>query len=460
MKTTKLGRAVALVGALTLASLGLATGAGATGFEAPDSTQEATLTIHKHEGTGTGDLGEYTGQAPTGLGTPLAGVEFTIQQVGTDVGGTCMAPDLATPAGWEAISAATVDNVCDIGSPVTVTTQADGSISQTLAHGMYKVTETNPGPNLIKETSVPFLVTLPMPVQPNTWDYSVDAYPKNTLADEPTKPTKEAADPDKFTPGALIDWTIKANVPAAALAYTDVTITDTIPAGLEFTQVKSVKVGTTELVKGADYNDGATIKLTADGLAKLNALVVGTGNAADVEVVLETKVLDTIAGQVTNEVKMDLNAKPGEPGTGTTVWGKLEVSKVDKSNNSPLKDAVFSIYEGKCADNGALVADGLTTDMNGKISQVLYVGKTEADTKDYCLKETAAPSGYILDDVGRDVTLSGTTTDVVLTFENVKVDGPDLPLTGAQGTALITGVGLVLLAAGAGTVYVARRRQR
>ncbi|ALD73260.1 Fimbrial subunit type 1 precursor [Trueperella pyogenes] len=93
------------------------------------------------------------------------------------------------------------------------------------------------------------------------------------------------------------------------------------------------------------------------------------------------------------------------------------------------------------------------------ITQKLYVGKNESDSKDYCLKETAAPAGYVLDPVGRTVTVkAGKDATELIEFENVKVEGPDLPLTGAQGTAIMVAAGLLLLAAGAGTVYVARRR--
>lgn len=457
----------ALVTALTLASVGAATAASADntkGFDLPDKSQPVSLTIHKHEGDSQ-QLGEYTGQKPSGLGNPVKGVEFTIQEVGTTADGSCAAPDLATPEGWQAIKSANVDSVCDLkGINKKVKTQDNGSVKVTgLTQGLYKVTETNSGSNVVATKSVPFLVTLPMPLPSNTWDYDVDAYPKNKLVENPGSDlTKEAGHPDKPVPGALIDWTIKVKLPGVALPYTEIALTDTIPVGLEFSQVKSFKVDSVELVKGDDFTDKAAIELTPKGLDKVNKLVAGDDKAGatfDVSVVLVTKVTKEITSKVENKVNLSLNGKTTEA-SGATFWGKVEVTKVDENNETIKSPAEFEIFKGKCKDVSSStepVAKGLKT-LEGKISQTLYVGKSESDTADYCVKETAAPAGYLLDNSGVDIELSATQLNVEIDYKNVKVTGPNLPLTGAQGTALLTGVGLLLLAAGAGTVYVVRRR--
>lgn len=457
----------ALVTALTLASVGAATAANADdkkGFDLPYKDHPVSLTIHKHEGESQ-QLDEYTGKRPTDLGKPVKGVEFTIQKVGTMVDGSCVAPNLATPKGWEAINSAKVANVCDLtGETKTVTTGNGGFVKvDGLKQGLYKVTETKSGPNVVATKSVPFLVTLPMPLPIGNWDYDVHAYPKNKLVDNPGGDLKkEAGDPDKPVPGASIDWTIKVKLPGVALPYTEILLTDTIPAGLTFSQVKSFQVGTVKLVKGEDFNDGAAIKLTEEGLKKVNELVAGDDKAGkdfDVSVVLETKVTEEITGKVENKVSLSLNGKTAEA-SGATFWGKVEVTKVDESGQPIKSPAEFAIFKGKCEDvtpSTKAVVEGLTT-VEGKISQALYVGKSEADTAEYCLKETAAPAGYLLDNSGEDIELSASRLHVDIEYKNVKVTGPNLPLTGAQGTALLTGVGLLLLAAGAGTVYVVRRR--
>ncbi|SPT75409.1 Fimbrial subunit type 1 precursor [Arcanobacterium haemolyticum] len=467
IKTTKLGRMGALVTALTLASVGAATAASADntkGFDLPDKSQPVSLTIHKHEGDSQ-QLGEYTGQKPSGLGNPVKGVEFTIQKVGTMVDGSCVAPDLATPKSWVAIKSATVDNVCDLNKTTQkVETEENGSVKvDHLEQGLYKVTETDSGPNVVATKSVPFLVTLPMPLPSNKWDYDVHAYPKNKLVENPGKDLKkDAGKPDKPVPGASIDWTIKVTLPGVALPYTEISLTDTIPAGLQFSQVKSFMVDNTELIKGEDFTNDATIKLTKKGLEKVNKLVVGNdkaGKTFHVSVVLQTKVTEEITGKVENKVTLSLNGKTTEA-SGATFWGTVEVKKIDENGQTITSPAKFAIFEGQCKNvtsSTEPVAKELKT-INGKISQTLYVGKSEADTAHYCVKETAAPAGYLLDNSGEDIELSASGWNVDIEYKNVKVTGPNLPLTGAQGTALLTGVGLLLLTAGAGTVYVVRRR--
>lgn len=470
---TKFARVGAVATAFALASLGMAGVATAAdgGYEAPDAAQQASLTIHKHVGNNTNDLSEYTGEAPTGLGDGVEGVTFTIQQVGTMVEGNCVAPDLGTPAGWEAIKAATVDNVCDIAGvePVKVVTGEEGSIKQELKQGLYKVTETDPGKNLVTEKAIPFLVTLPMPLN-NGWEYDVHVYPKNKLGD--SEVTKTVADPKKVVPGATVPWTITAKIPAVALPYTSIVVKDKPGEGLaDTTKVVKVIVNDTELNKSEHYelsNNDQTVTLTEAGLELVNRIVTGNSAAdATLKVEVETTIPENAqGGAFKNEAEVLLNNKPYTPdGNPETIWGKLDVTKVEKGSTNPLAGAKFAVYAGKCdAAETNPVAEG-TTDADGKFTQTLYIGKrdagsTEVVEKDYCLKETAAPAGYILDKKGVDFTLKSDATHFTseVKFDNVKVTGPTLPLTGAGGTMLLTGIGVALFATGLGIVVAVRRR--
>lgn len=468
---TKFARVGAVATAFALASLGMAGVATAAdgGYEAPDAAQQASLTIHKHVGNSTNELSEYTGEAPTGLGDAVEGVTFTIQKVGTKVEGKCVAPDLGKPAGWEAIKAATVNNVCDIGASQSAVTTADGSVKTDLDQGLYKVTETDPGENLVTEKAIPFLVTLPMPLN-NGWEYDVHVYPKNKLGD--SEVTKTVADPKKVVPGATVPWTIIAKIPAVALPYTSIVVKDKPAEGLaDTTKVVKVTVNDTELNKGEHYelsDNDKTVTLTATGLERVNGIFTGDSAA---EAILKVEVETTIpedaqGGAFKNEAEVLLNNKPYTPdGNPETIWGKLDVTKVEKGSTNPLAGAKFAVFEGTCDVAGTdPVATG-ETGADGKFTQTLYIGKRDAGSTDvvekaYCLKETAAPAGYILDKNGVDFTLKSDATDFTseVEFDNVKVTGPKLPLTGAGGTMLLTGIGVALFATGLGIVVAVRRR--
>lgn len=468
---TKFARVGAVATTLALASLGMAGVATAadSGYVAPDADEQASLTIHKH--VGNDELGDYTGEEPTNLGDPVEGVTFTIQQVGTMVEGDCVAPNLGTPAGWEAINAATVDNVCDLGTSEEVVTGEDGSVKVDLAQGLYKVTETDPGANLVTEKAIPFLVTLPMPLN-NGWDYDVHVYPKNKLGD--AEVTKTALDPDKVVPGATVPWTITANIPAVALPYTSIVVKDNPDAALaDTTEIVSVAVeGYSALEEGTHYTlsaDKLTVTLTEAGLEVVNAIVTGeNAEAATLKVGVESIIPeDATSGKFTNSAEVLLNNKPYTPGGNPeTIWGQLELNKVEKGTTNPLDRAEFAVFEGTCdiPEGTAPVAEG-TTDADGKFTQTLYIGKRDADDtntveKTYCLKETAAPAGYILDEKGVEFTLTSEDNAITKTvdFENVKVTAPELPLTGAGGTMLLTGIGVALFVTGLGIVVAVRRR--
>lgn len=171
------------------------TGAATTPSKTPtaiDWNQKGKLTIHKYEAGSTSSSSTRDDGESTTTGTPLNGVTFTLYQVeGVDwlkeyYQGT------GTPTAMP-----TVDKYANTdGSlkPTTVTFSktevttgdpskhwADGTaVADNLALGLYLVVETDK-PDAVKETTEPFLVSIPMTsvVDPTSWLYDVTVNPKN-----------------------------------------------------------------------------------------------------------------------------------------------------------------------------------------------------------------------------------------------------------------------------------------
>lgn len=459
---------------------GLSSAASATGFPVVPPDRSGTLTVHKYAGDPTG---QPNNGSPQNVTLPaLEGVEFTLWQLGTSGGGGCTPVTLTTPAGWASVTAASgafdpaTGNVPTGFCAVTAggTTQATGSDGSTTfpdLKGLYLVKETGSGDNLIKTPAAPFLVTVPFPVAgtdgaADSWNFDVHVYPKNKLNEFTPQKTVAAANTDGVvTPGAVVPWTITVPVPKSPLPYTSLTIADMPAPGMAFTAWGTVSVGG-EPLQAADYTvDGAKITLTASGLAKVNALSA----SGDVSVTanLTTTVDGTQVGPIKNDASVTINGTTKPVNPPTTNWGKLRVLKQDASSKVALAGAEFSVYVKTGADcssvSGPAAASG-TTGSDGVFSQVLWVSNTnagaDAGTKDYCLVETKAPSGYVLDTTPRLVTISPVSDTVAnYVFPNTKVNGPQLPLTGADGTVWFTVGGVALIVVAAGALLVLRRRR-
>lgn len=489
---TNLGRRiVAALGAAALGLVGLAGVATAadepvTGVGNIDPATPTSLTINKFDG-GEGKAGDGTKQDTIGFGNPLAGVTFDIQRVETK-GGQVI--DLDTPEGWDLIKGVTADQVTEdpyaLGTAQSVTTRADGTISAALPHGLYYVTETDHGDNNIVSETAPFLVTLPLPQTGGKWLYDVNVYPKNQVLAAPEKTINTTEEQTGVKIGDTVTYTINQLVPRlnAGEKYTQAVIYDILNADeLKYAATTSVSLNGTAL-EAADYDiaaDGSSWTLTADGLEKIKA-------GDTLTVVFTAKVLKvTETGGIANGPG---NGEPGTPGYGSTFngtttpggptpytyWGQLQVTKVDQSGTN-LKGAEFSVF-AKTGDSCAAdlptsepVASG-TSDSSGVVQWNstptsplgLFVansndGPLTNPTKDYCLYETKAPAGFVLDKEVKTVTISaGTEKAFTQNVVNVQQDHPKLPLTGANGQmlALIGGGALVMLAGG--TALVARKR--
>jgi fimbrial isopeptide formation D2 family protein/LPXTG-motif cell wall-anchored protein len=493
-------RVAAAVGALAVGVMGLA-GAALTAnadtgkgniIVPPDPNSVTTLTIHKHDDSKVGvdgDGNEITD--PSKLGPGLAGVTFKITPIETKDGQDI---NLDTPEGWNIVNP--LDTTTHTRTPLTAgqvkdgiadktittgdfteATTKDGGATdpQTLPHGLYLVEETGYGSNNITTPAAPFLVTLPLPQGNGGWLYKVHVYPKNKV--NTNVPTKDVADPTNgLNIGSTVPWTIVAPVqPNKPGDITKFTVTDQLDSRLKFSSL-TVSGPAGDFTKDADYtvapaNAGAaagekiTVDFTAAGAAKLKAGDVVTLNLnTTVESLGADGVIPNQATVFTNDNDGKATTKPGVPDTNpTTNWGPLGVLKYAQGDETKtLEGAVFAIYASEAdANAGTNEVTTITTGSDGKALARLYVGKDDVTSKDYWIKEITPPAGYVLDSttVTKVTVTAGKDTSVTYQpIANTQQDHPNLPLTGAAGTVVMTLGGLALVAAGGAAYAISRKR--
>lgn len=94
-----------------------------------------------------------------------------------------------------------------------------------------------------------------------------------------------------------------------------------------------------------------------------------------------------------------------------TRFGKIKVTKLEESNNSPLKGAEFTLY-----DQNKEIIETKVTNTKGEIDfDKLAFGQ-------YYLKETKAPNGFILDSTLRSIIIDGQIPNLIfnITLKNKK----------------------------------------
>ncbi len=497
-------------GAFALALAGVAlTGTAASAAPGPDQVDADTkgsLNIHKRVGVAEGAAG--TGEVINNPGgTGLGDVTFTLWQLGKTSGGSCVALDLRDTDVWGDVPTGTApathagvvaDGFCfvdAINAGHDGITNAQGEYTYAgLDLGLYYVQETD-APADIVATSAPFYVSLPTKVDNaasnHEWLYDVHVYPKNQKQDIPSKVINTDPEQGSFVLGSTVEWTITQTVPRlnANQTYDIAEIWDVLPAGLEYDDTASVKLNDVDL-DAADYTiDDAGVKwtLTADGRAKLAANVGNT-----IEIVFTTKVTQVTAnGSIANPgsdgtapgygSKFNDVTTPGDD-TPYTYWGQLNVTKT-APGGKVLKDAEFQVFPAGAGDTCAptvpatgLVSTGVsgndgvvtwTQDLPGNNASPLglWVANSPKDqlanpSKVYCLYETKVPAGYTGQVGARAVTITpGTDNVLAISVENLPRETPELPLTGAQGTLMLTVAGLALVGIGGGALFVTRGRR-
>ena len=438
----------------------------------PDLNRTGSITVHKYAKTDwQGKKNDGTEQTAPAKARALAGIEFKVQKV--------EGLDLTKPESWDVVSRlapkgdkATANgkdyNLAAASSKVTA---ADGVAKfERLAAGVYYVTEgADNGHNNVTEKAKPFFVSIPFP---NTaqWLYDVHAYPKN----EVIQPATKTLDDTGFKKvGQNMVWNISYDIPAVSdgKEYTKAGVTDKLASYLKFVSAE-VKVGDTKLNAG-DYtanndNGFVTVELTQSGLAKLKGKAGKKLNFALTTTLsalpADGKVENTGANFFINDmVKPGKDTPPTITPSDKAVVGNYRLKKQDKDTHKILEGAEFKVYEkdtnteiaaAKYVGNGVYEFEGLYLKKIGQNEDSTGV------TKQFTLKETKAPAGYVLPTDGKTITVTaGKTTTDDLVYDNTKQTGPSLPLTGAAGQLLLTIGGAAVLAV-AGGLYLFKSRKR
>lgn len=483
------------VGALS-AAFAIALAAGTVGaevvYEAPtaqaqaastiDNNQSPSLTLHKRIGA-EGEQGDGT-EIPNPSGEPAAGVKYKIELVQplNNSGDWAKARKITNPSeakAWTGDGAYSKEG----------TTGEDGTLKfENLPKGLYKVTETEVPADSGLVPGAPFLVYVPMTnSEGKGWIYDVHAYPKNSKVTI----TKEVEDQNAQA-GQDYKYTITTGVPAVAKNSTlsKYIVKDKLDQNLDAANATvKVKYGAAadsaqELVADTDYElvkNGQEIKVefTETGRNKLKS--------TDLVFTTITTKTNGFIQHVPNDATLITNNGSSDHDTEKTsdkvhtYWGKVTINKTDGNDkNKKLKGAEFQLVQCVDEGNGAwkqkegtdpLNVQGKnkwTTNDQGTVTiegvHVTDFANNQADSEtNYCLQETKAPEGYVINDALEhfelkkgDVDDNGTPTADIKYTANIKnyTDENHLPNTGGAGFWAIVLAGLAIIGGG---FYAARR---
>ena len=474
------------VGALALAAAGTFGGASmASAAQGTDGTPPGqaasgttgTLTVHKYAGSVTDPALPNNGTPQTPDRPVLAGIQFTVCQVD--------GIDLTTSAGWTAAQTVTPDTAnCKTGTTQSKTTGSDGIADFTgLPIGLYLVKETNTPTDVTP--AAPFLVSIPYPstsgtgdAQTTNWLWTVHVYPKNTLKGSGEK---TVADPTTNGLGSTVPWQI-ATRPIGSFnngqPLTAYKVKDTLDSRLTYV-ANSAKVYvvspagietllTTQYSLSAPTTAGGDLIVTFD-VSYVNSLAAGT----TFKITFDTTVTAIGDGTIENSSTEYVNdgAEGYTPNTVTTDWGAAKLLKHAKGDTGKvLSGAKFEVYNstsGACDTLGAKVAVNGATEFISNASGVvtidgLYVGKNgDPASRVYCVVEIEAPAGYVLDSAPQPITVlpgSYAQGEYSVSIPNTPAKGPNLPLTGGQGTMLFLIAGVAIIGAAGGTLIFRKAR--
>lgn len=453
---------------------------------------QASLTIHKRE-IAIGQEADPANGLPLGEqgdvpGTGLQGVTYKVQRINFDV---------LDPKAWEN-PPQTVEEALALGfDSWRLGAGAEGLVfeDETDENGQLEIPGMRLGLYLVTETKVPngvvgaapFLVYLPMATPDGRdWNYDVHVYPKNSRVEA----IKEVVDADK-NKGDEITYTVRTPIPTLSEGQTlsKYVIRDDYDESRVDIDERAITLAVGQQEIPAEMysvaNSDGVITITFNNPGYLEGY-------AGQEVRTTIPAVMTGSGTIVNSAEAIVNNPSGGPDITLTTdevktyLGKVRVTKVDASDQSPLAGAKFSIYRAPLGEGASCasvdyeqdtpVSVGGTTEwitgQEGKIEiDGLHVTDVENHkdliNKAYCLYEVEAPAGFVLPEgenryrefklesaVAREGTDIGAEIIYETEVENVRQSGPNLPNTGGVGVGILALMGAAIFVAGA---WFARR---
>lgn len=337
------------------------------------------------------------------------------------------------------------------------------------------------------------LVSLPY-YSNGEWVTSTDQRTVNLASKVSTSPVTVTKTADKEYVGdndKTVTYTLTASTAGSVEnKLTTYAITDTMDNALTLNEDSvTVKLNATTLTKGTDYTveknyayNNGTSNVTATFAIVFTSTMLNSADFYDAQTADAAKT-------VTVTYTADLNANAASkfatalPNTDGLYYGNnsgmnyeqgstvnvytygVNVVKVDGNTNSPLSGAEFTVYTDEDAKE-VLKVDGkkviAATGTDGKANFVLE-GSTTAFCFDadltYYVKETAAPTGYNINDSVFTVNIDTTKGVTQVNGAAIPNYKPVVPETGGMGTMMFTIGGAALIAC-AGVLFLIVRKKK
>ncbi|MCI6615719.1 SpaH/EbpB family LPXTG-anchored major pilin [Ruminococcus sp.] len=395
----------------------------------------------------------------------------------------------------DAIYSKTPEKFGDAKSTISFTSTETTKTASLADAGIYYIYCTKKPAKVKKVTNS--LVALPY-YSDNSWVTSRDESEVNLASKVSTNPVTVTKTADKTNVGDN-DKTVKYTLTASTAGslenkLTTYAITDTMDNALTLNESSvEVKLNTTTLTKGTDYTVVKNYPYQDENKADKTATfaIVFTSSMLNSADFYDSETADA-AKTVTVTYTADLNANAAskfaqalpntdglyygnnsgmnyEPGPTVNVYTYgVNVVKVDGNTNSPLSGAEFTVYteDKETKELKELTVDGkkviAKTGTDGKANFVLKDSTTafcfDADLT-YYVKETAAPTGYNINDTIFTVNIDTTKGVTQVNGAAIPNYKPVVPETGGMGTMMFTIGGAALIAC-AGVLFLIVRKKK